>query len=129
MKRAILMVFCIIALFSLFLATNTGNVKAYQAGFQADDCTAVNSVTVDGTWTTDIEWDDAAQYELGGGLNGIFRLKYAFAEDFSYVNQYYLIEFLGDTTDDAGDYWQICYAVAATYGGVPVGGTTPQTDC
>ena len=129
MKRNVSVAFCIIVLCSMILLANTGAVKAYQTGYQADDYTLENSVTVDGTWTTNTEWDDAAHYPLGGGLNGIFRLKYDAADDLSYVNQYWLIELFSDNTNDAEDYWQICYAAAASFGGVPVGGTTPQTDC
>ncbi|MGQ9538624.1 MAG: hypothetical protein ACUVTE_03450 [Candidatus Bathycorpusculaceae bacterium] len=47
----------------------------------------------------------------------------------TWVNQYYLIEFFDDNTNDTGDYWQLCYATASEFGGNPIGGTTPQTDC
>jgi hypothetical protein len=128
MKRAVLAVFYIIALSSLGLAMKTGTARAYKDGYDVTDYVAQITPTMDGTWTTPDEWTDAAEKQLDGSLNATFRLKY----DSSYpdwVNQYYLIEFFDDTTNDAGDYWQICYASAAELMGTPIGGTTPQTDC
>lgn len=128
MKKIVLAAFCIIALCSLSLLMKTGTVKAYQEGYIVTDYVATNACTVDGTWTTTNEWTDAEERQLDGDLNVIFRLKYT--TDYpNWVNQYYLIEFLDDTTDNAGDYCQICYASALEFGGDPIGGTTPQTDC
>ena len=123
MKRAVLVAFCIIALCSLGLVMKTRTARAYQPGYEVNDHTALNACTVDGNWTTTNEWTDAAEKQLDGSLNVIFRLKYTVP---SYepliVYQYYLIEFFDDTTDDPGDYWQICYD------GAPDGGTAPKTD-
>jgi hypothetical protein len=128
MKRVVLVVFFIVALCSLCLVINTGTVSAYKAGYSVDDYVATITPTMDGKWTTTDEWTDAQEVHLEGSLNAIFRLKYVSNYPTS-VNQYYLIEFFGDNTNDAGDYLQICYASAATFGGTPIGGTTPQTDC
>jgi hypothetical protein len=62
-------------------------------------------------------------------LNGVFRLKWEAAGDFSYIYQYFLIEIAGDTTSDAMDSAIICEAAAAELFGTPIGGTTPKTDC
>jgi hypothetical protein len=120
--------FCILALCSL-LVIATGTVKAYQTGYEVTDYTLITTPTMDGNWTTADEWIDTEKTQLEGGLNATFRLKYASATDLSWVDQYYLIEFFDDITDDAGDYWQICYAYAPDYFADPTGGTTPQTDC
>jgi hypothetical protein len=107
---------------------NTKTVKAYKSGYEVTDYTATTECTVDGKWTTDDEWTDADTKQLDGSLDAIFRLKYI--TDYpSYVNQYYLIEVFDDTTNDTGDYIQICYEAPADVGGTPIGGTTPQTDC
>ena len=128
MKKTFFAVFCIIALCSLALVMKTGTVRAYQAGYEVNDYVAVTDVTVDGNWTTPDEWTDAEEKQLDGDLNATFRLKYGSGYP-DWVNQYYLIEFFDDITDDAEDYWQICYATAAELYGTPIGGTTPQTDC
>ena len=128
MKRAVLLAFCIIALCSLGFVMKTGIVRAYQAGYEVTDYMAITTPTMDGNWTTTDEWTDTDVRQLDGSLNATFRLKYVSGYP-DWVNQYYLIEFFDDTTDDAGDYWQICYASAETLYGTPTGGTTPQTDC
>ncbi len=128
MKRAVLVAFCIIALCSLGLVVKAGIVRAYQEGYEVTDYMVITVPTMDGNWTTPEEWTDAEVRQLDGDLNATFRLKY----DTGYpvwVDQYYLIEFFDDTTNDTGDYWQICYASAAEFQGTPIGGTTPQTDC
>ncbi len=119
---------CIIAFCCLGLAMKTGPVRAYQEGYDVNDYMAQTIPVMDGTWTTPDEWTDAVEKQLDGSLNATFRLKYNSSYP-AFVNQYYLIEFFDDTTNDTGDYWQICYASAAELGGTPIGGTTPQTDC
>ncbi len=128
MKRFVLAAFCIIVLCSTGLVMKTGNVSAYQTGYDVTDYEVTYPCTVDGTWTDPNEWVDADERQLDGSLNAIFRLKYISGYPL-WAMQYYLIEFLDDTTNDAGDYWQICYAAADEQGGTPNGGTTPQTDC
>ena len=131
MKRTVLAAFCILAFCSFGLAMKAGPVRAYQEGWEVNDYMAQRTPVIDGTWTTLDEWTDAEEKPLVGevsDLNVIFRLKY----DTNYpewVNQYYLIEFFNDTTNDAGDYWQICYDSAAVFGEPPIGGTTPNTNC
>ncbi len=114
---------------SIGLLMKTGTVNAYQTGYEVIDYQVTTIPTMDGNWTTAEEWTDTDVKQLDGDLNATFRLKYFMAPDFSYVNQYYLIEFFDDTTDNATDYVQICYAAATSLFGTPIGGTTPQTDC
>jgi hypothetical protein len=129
MKKNFFAAFCIIALCILALVMKTGTVSAYQAGYEVNDYVGIAAVIMDGNWTTADEWTDAEEKQLDGDLNVTFRLKYISAADLSYVYQYYLIEFFDDTTDDAEDYWRICYAASTSFFGTPIGGTTPQTDC
>lgn len=128
MKRTVLAAFCIIALCSLGLAIKTGTVRAYKDGYEVNLYWAQTIPTMDGAWTTPDEWADAEEKQLEGSLNAIFRLKED-NQDPDYINHYYLIEFFNDTTNDPGDYWQICYAASTAPWGTPIGGTTPQTDC
>ncbi len=129
MKKAALVTLCLISLCSVCLVMKTGTVNAYQAGYEVLDYVAITTPTMDGNWTTADEWTDADTKQLNGSLNALFRLKYVMAPDYSWINQYYLIEFFDDTTDNASDYIQICYAAATSLFGTPIGGTTPQTDC
>jgi len=129
MKRTILVAFCILVLFSMALLANTGAVKAYKAGYSVDDYTAVTTPTMDGNWTFPDEWADAVEKQLDGSLNAVFRLKFNTAADYSWINQYYLIEFFDDATNDTGDYWQICYYASTTLFGTLTPATTPQTNC
>lgn len=132
MKRVVLVVFCIIALCSLGLVMKTGTVSApYQPGYEVNDYVAITTPIMDGNWTTTDEWNDTDVRQLNGSLNAAFRLKYV-SVGTPYptaIYQYYLIEFFDDNTTDADDYWQICYAAATSYGGTPIGGDAPQTDC
>lgn len=128
MKRPILAVLCLLILCSLGIMTKTSIVEAYKAGYEVNDYVAIKTPTMDGKWTADDEWTDAEEKQLDGSLNVIFRLKYVTGYP-DWVNQYYLIEFFDDATNDTGDYWQICYATATTFFGNPAGGKTPQKDC
>lgn len=82
---------------------------------------------MDGKWTSTDEWNDADGASFANG-KAVFRMKFETNYP-SWVNQYYIIELFDDTTDDNGDYLQICYATATTFFGTPTGGNTPQTDC
>jgi hypothetical protein len=110
------------------LLANTGTVKAYKAGYSLDDYIAAITPTMDGQWTTTDEWADTPGAQLDGSLDAIVKSKYVTNYPTS-VDQYWLIEFFSDTTNDADDYWQLCYAASTTLFGTPIGGTTPQTDC
>ena len=125
MKKPIAVTICI----AILACTIIGTANAQKAGFTANSGLQVNPVTIDGKWTTASEWTDAAEYPLSGGLNGIFRLKWWAAEDFSTIYQYFLVEIVSDTTNDAADTVQVCYAAAVELFGTPMGGTTPKTDC
>jgi hypothetical protein len=108
----------------------TGIVLAQQAGYEIEDFEVTTEPTIDGTWGSPYEWADASEAQLDGNLDATFRLKHnneLITGDIIYF--YYLIEFFDDTTDDAEDYLQLCFAASDESGGTPMGGTTPQTDC
>ncbi|MCJ7623410.1 MAG: hypothetical protein MUO76_07890 [Anaerolineaceae bacterium] len=121
--------FCIMMVCSLFLASITGIVIAQQGGYEVISYEGETEPIVDGTWTTSFEWSDAEERQLDGDLDATFRLKYVIqpqGDEIVYHN--FLVEFFDDTTNDAGDYLQICLAAADELDGIPTGGTTPQTD-
>lgn len=128
MKRFLFATFCILALCCLS-AIKAGIVEAQQAGYEVTDYQLTTTPTIDGQWTTQDEWIDCEERQLEGDLNATFRLKFEGTNYPTSIDQYFLIEFFNDTTEDVNDYWQICYAAATTLYEDPIGGTTPQTDC
>ena len=114
----------------LCFASITGTVLAQQAGYEIEDFRAETEPNIDGKWSNSFEWADAAEGQLGGSPNAIFRIKHDNELITSDIIFYYiLVEVLDDTVSDAEDYLQICFAAASESGGTPTGGTAPQTDC
>ena len=119
MKRAMLAILGAIAMCSLCLA---GAVSAYKAGYyvtqyQGTEITANGAVGA-GEWTDSYHdwlysgWTKTTntwsiKWEMGGTPN---------------IADQWLIEVLGDTTDNAGDVFTFCFD------GQTDGGTTPKTD-
>jgi hypothetical protein len=85
-----------------------------------------NVVTFDGKWTSDQEWIDGFQTNITA--NSVFRDKYYVtgSDENLTCTQTILIEILNDNTNDAEDYWQICFDGGGTTMGGPTGGTAPQ---
>ena len=78
--------------------------------------------TVDGTYSPNGEWDASGTQTFG--TDGIFRDYWVMDPNLLCL----LIE-TGDTTDDAGDYWIICWDSTEDGGGTePDGGTAPKTN-
>jgi len=104
LKRVVFVLFCVAV---LCLTVSAGTVGAYKEGYTRDSFGLKNAVTLDGKWTTGIEWEEG--YLTNFGTNVSFKNK---GEIISYtppdVWEYIIVESL-DNTDDAGDYWQICF--------------------
>jgi hypothetical protein len=116
--RSLLATLGIIALCSLCF---TGFAIATQTGYILTDYQGTIT-TVDGKASTG-EWDDSWKgYLYSGNLSTTdsFRVKWAADGDIYY--DFWLIEILSDTTNDTGDYVQICYD------GSIDGGTAPKPD-
>jgi len=114
--------FCIIALLSLGLLANAGIVTAYQEGYEFNHYTAMIEPTIDGKWTTPDEWTDVdMEHQMDGDLNVVFRTNWLFSSGQGYSGYpvFWIIEFYDDNTEDAGDYWQICYDGQSTDGSAP----------
>lgn len=108
MKKLPTYIFCILSLFALMLS---GNVAAYDASYEHVDWNVMNSVipVIDGTYGTpatgdNCEWANSEKTTFG--TSGIWRDEWAMVG--SDANEYMLIE-TADATDDAGDYWEICF--------------------
>jgi hypothetical protein len=116
MKKMILAILAVIIICS---ACFVAIVSAAKAGygfsmFQGAD------VTIDGAVSPATEWDDSFKDWLYNGWTmgpSFFRCKWGMTPA---ICENWLMEFLGDTTNDAGDWWEICVDTTAT------GGATPQ---
>jgi len=122
MKRIISVAFVIVAIGCLVLPIFAGLVGAVNANYSVTVYGGADS-TIDGKWTTNPEWDDAATAQISS--DAIFRIKYFFSTDAGggfLVYDEFLVEFFSDKTNDTGDYIQISYDCNAD------GGAAPQTD-
>jgi hypothetical protein len=129
MKKNIVTI-CIMMMCSICLVPLTGIVYSQQAGYTIVEYEGMDIPMIDGTYSAGYEWTDSEERQLDGNLNAVFRIKNDRELITSaIINHYILIEFFDDTTNDAGDYVQLCLAVSGSVGGTPTGGTTPQTDC
>jgi outer membrane protein assembly factor BamB len=94
--------------------TKTGNPAYSMIEYQ---CRAPQ--TIDGKWTTADEWVDGPPITMSNNAR--------FTYNIDFNNNYevcWLVEFFTDNTNDAGDYWQICFDSDNS------GGTAPQVgDC
>lgn len=118
MRKSILTTLGIIALCGLFLA---GTVNAYKAGYVLQSCWG-SVPTYDGMVSPADEQNDTFHDWLYSGwtkTNNVFGVKVAFTDS---IYETWKIEFFTDTTNDAGDYFQLCYDGTAN------GGAAPQTD-
>jgi hypothetical protein len=115
MKRKLFVAF---ALCSLLLVVYTEMVSASNPAYPTTIYSGSAS-TINGYWDTRTEWSDAAA-PPGLPANLVFRNKYTvvFSGGLK-IYEWYLIEFFGDNTNDAGDYVQICYDSNATGNAAP----------
>jgi hypothetical protein len=118
MRKSLLATLFVIVLCSLCL---TGTVSATKAGFTMTDGTGT-LVTVDGIVGAG-EWDDSWSGKLYDGwtlTNNTYRVKWVGVGSTWYDQ--WLLEIFSDTTNDTGDFIQICYDSNLD------GGSAPQTD-
>lgn len=121
MRRTFFMSICVLALCSLLLL-NISIIKAAEPGYTRTDYNPTVTPTVDGKWTSNDEW--ALNGEVTAiGTGAVFRSVWIM-ESFDpeiIVTDTFLVEFFMDTTNDAGDYWQLCID------GDQSGGSAPQS--
>lgn len=117
MKRKI----SVLMLCSLLLITTIGTVMAGNLDYSITEYWATEPATYDGVWTNDMEWVAGPQTPISE--DAIFTYTLSASEDYSVMNAQFLIENFADTTDDAGDYVQICFQYDNS------GGSAPQSGC
>jgi hypothetical protein len=111
MKRVLAISFVMLMLCCLLLV---GVTKASEPGYEITEESGGGPVTLDGNWATG-EWEDSWIEYMDASVADE---RFCYKAD---ANNGYAPEFLidsADTTDDAGDIWQICI-------GIPGGGDFP----
>jgi hypothetical protein len=117
MKRVVVMAFSILMLCCL-LVGNVTMLQAFEAGYEVQEAYDTATVTVDGNWVTG-EWEDSWIEYMDNSTNDE-RFCYKADSDKGYAPEFLIDS--ADTTDDAGDIWQICFdgGAASTPDGGPV---------
>jgi hypothetical protein len=119
MSKLRIATFCIVSLFAISLLETVAapNYDFTHIIYQSD-----TPPTIDGTYIMGAEW--GASLAQPFGTNGVWRDEWTLSPNYACL----LIE-TADTTDDAGDYWVVCYdSTAAGQDTAPNGGATPQSD-
>lgn len=102
MKKTYSKAFCILALSSLLLLATAGIANAYLSAYSYGEYSGV-TITFDGKWTASSEWSAFPWMDLSASA------RFSGCVDMTAgTYQYNIIDFMTDTTNDAGDYWQIC---------------------
>jgi len=114
MKRKI----SVLMLCSLLMITAVGTVMAGNPDYSITEYGAVTVATVDGEWTAEDEWTDAPITDMTGTATGQF----GYNMDFNIYGLQWLVEFFDDDTDDAEDYWKICFDDSNSGGSAPDSG-------
>jgi hypothetical protein len=115
MKRAVLVILGIIAVCSVCFA---GIVSAAKAGYGFPIDTGAD-VTIDGKISPTTEWDDSYKDSLYNGwtmTTSFFRDKWGSAPA---ICEHWLMEVLTDTTDNPGDWFEICVDTTTAGGTAP----------
>jgi len=119
MKKIQASLVCII---SVFVMTLAGTATAYNSSFTHICYAADPAPTINGQYTAG-EWGSGASVPFG--TNGVFRTCWTMSP-VTYAS--FVVE-TWDTTNDPGDYFEICFDSTATGTTTePNGGTAPQTD-
>jgi hypothetical protein len=114
MKRVNRIAFSMLIIGCLLLGT-AAIVQASEEGYQVSEAYQTTTVTLDGNWATG-EWEDSWIEWLNTSTNGE-RFCYKADSALGYWPEFLIDS--ADTTDDAGDIWQICL-------GSPSEETAPQ---
>lgn len=113
MKRVVTISFLILMLCCL-LVGNVTMIQASEPGYEVSEAYDTATVTANGNWASG-EWEDSWIEWLNYSANGE-RFCYKADDDIGYAPEILIDS--ADTTDDAGDIWQICFD------GDPVNGIT-----
>ena len=120
MRKTIAKTFCALTLCSLLVLITAGTTMAYDSTYTRTDHPTQVEPVIDGVWTPENEWLDGEPTWIGEDV--VFASTYSMVSmEPITVTTNFVIEFLTDDTNDAGDYFQMCID------GYSEGGTAPQT--
>ena len=110
MKKIVSVAFSMLMLCSLLLV---GIATAGNPAYSMTAYTGAAFVTIDGVWSQPDEWLDVQPVNMSNNANFTVKLRSM------QVTMDFMIEFFGDNTNDAGDYWQICLDSDNSSGAAP----------
>jgi hypothetical protein len=110
MKKIVSVAFSMLMLCSLLLV---GIASAGNPAYSMTAYTGAAFVTIDGVWSQPDEWLDVQPVNMSNNANFTVKLRSM------QVTMDFMIEFFGDNTNDAGDYWQICLDSDNSSGAAP----------
>jgi hypothetical protein len=116
MKKKIL---AILAVTIMCIACFVGIVSAAKEGYGFSMFNGADITSYDGQVSPATEWDDSFKDILYNGwatTTSFYRCKWGYTPG---ICENWMMEFLGDTTNDAGDWWEICVDTTATGGAAP----------
>ena len=100
MKKVLTAMFSILMLCSVLLLVGIAN--AGDLAYSMTEYQWIAGATIDGVWTTADEWTDGPPMAMTN--NAMFTYNF----DLGSLSAQWVIEFFGDTTNDAADYVRIC---------------------
>jgi hypothetical protein len=98
---------------------NTVTIEAAEPGYERIDYNPDVLPTIDGMWTNSTEWELNGEITEIGSDVAFRSVWYMVSFDPIRVDDFFLVEFFGDNTTDAEDYWQICIDGDQSGGGAP----------
>jgi hypothetical protein len=114
LKKGTSIAFCVLILCSLLFV---GIANAGNAAYSITEIYGASTATIDGKWTSPSEWTDAPHTFMTGNATG----KFAYKVDANFAPMW-IVEMLGDSTNNAGDYVQICFDDSNSGGSAPSSG-------
>jgi hypothetical protein len=111
--------FAVLAIITLSILATTSFASAASTGYGFTNYQAITVPTTDGIHSPN-EWLPDSDVPPNLPTSLIFREKWSWPD--SNIFEHVLVEFLTDTTNDAGDYYQVCWDCNAD------GGSAPKSD-
>jgi hypothetical protein len=102
MKKFGIVIFCILSVFLLAIA---GNVSGYNEAYTHIEYMTSTNPTINGTYAAGENSEWIASLVVPFGTNGYWRDMWSYTDT---VRAFLLVE-TTDGTNDAGDYWELCF--------------------
>ncbi len=93
-----------------------GQTKAGNAAYSMTEYQCIALATTDGVWTVADEWNDGPLITMSNNASFTYNF------DMTSYSMQWLVEIFTDSTNDTGDYWQICLDSDNSGGAAPQSG-------